>query len=63
MKQIANDEIKNDPALLKHRTPTMHLRFRDVGRGRMLLEQLWSSPFDGIDEIWIPVSMVVDERS
>lgn len=55
MKQIANDEINVPFDLMQDRTPTHVLRFRDVDSGRVLLEQLWESPYVGIKAQWVPV--------
>jgi len=57
MKNIVNDEIEIPFGMMTNRTPTQNLRFRDVGSGRMLLEQLWVSNVVGIGEEWVPVSM------
>ena len=56
MKQIANDEIEISKELMEDRTPTHILRFRDVGREMVILEQLWTSPYVGITDRWVPVS-------
>lgn len=57
MKQIVNDEVETPLDLMENRTPTHVLRFRGVGHGRILLEQLWESPLVGINPQWVPVPM------
>ena len=56
MKNLANDEILIPPEWFEKRTPTQVLRLRNVGSGRLLLEQWWVSFYKGVDGKWIPVS-------
>lgn len=58
MKQIANDEVRASVESMKDRTPTLVLRFYDIGNGKVILEQLWKSSYVGIDPTWVPVSCV-----
>lgn len=57
MKTIVNDEINVQDELTKDRKPSCKLRFCDVGHGRMILEQLWISDYQGIENLWVPVPL------
>ncbi len=62
MMQIVNDEIVVPDEMMENRIPTQKLRFRNVGAGRTLLEQLWVSASTivgvNIKSEWVPVGMV-----
>jgi hypothetical protein len=58
VKTLVNDEIEVPADMIKDREPTVNLRLRELDAGRVVLEQLWSSPYVGIDSAWVPVVLV-----
>jgi hypothetical protein len=62
MRMLVNDEIGIPAEAMKDRCPTEKLRLREIDGTRMLLEQLWRSPFVGSKGEWVPVPFLAMPR-
>ena len=60
MRTLVNDEIEIPPEMTKDRRPTERLRLREIDGARMLLEQLWTSDYVGVDDAWVPVPSIAN---
>lgn len=60
MLKLVNDEIEPSSLqeMMQDRERTRNIRLRNVGAGRVLLEQYWIASSAGIAPAWIPVTVV-----
>ena len=63
MRTLVNDEIEIPPEMTKDRHPTELLRLREIDGARMLLEQLWTSSYVGVEDAWVPVPSIANAGS
>ena len=60
MLNMVNDEKPIPEEWTKDRRPTERLRLRRDSLTGVILEQLWTSPFVGVEDMWLPVPFVAN---